>query len=67
MSDLLDPWSRIHLLQTGVGRRDLRSGGQVRGQGGVAEATLNEFYTLYRDPTYWTTTIAFTATTAQHV
>ena len=28
-------------------------------------ATLDEFFTLARDPSYWTTTIAFTATTAQ--
>jgi 2-polyprenyl-3-methyl-5-hydroxy-6-metoxy-1,4-benzoquinol methylase len=34
-------------------------------EGGVAQATLDEFFTLYRDPAYWTTTIAFTATTAR--
>jgi hypothetical protein len=31
----------------------------------VSQATLDEFFALYRDPTYWTTTIAFTATTAR--
>jgi len=34
-------------------------------EGGVSRATLDEFFRFYRDPTYWTTTIAFTATTAQ--
>jgi 2-polyprenyl-3-methyl-5-hydroxy-6-metoxy-1,4-benzoquinol methylase len=34
-------------------------------EGGVSQATLDEFFTLYRDLTYWTTTIAFTVTTAQ--
>ena len=34
-------------------------------EGGVSQATLDELFTLYRDPTYWTTTIAFAATTAQ--
>lgn len=34
-------------------------------EGGVSRATLDEFFTLCRDPNYWTTTIAFTATTAQ--
>jgi ubiquinone/menaquinone biosynthesis C-methylase UbiE len=37
----------------------------LQGQGGVSRATLDEFFNLYRDPIYWTTTIAFTATTAQ--
>jgi ubiquinone/menaquinone biosynthesis C-methylase UbiE len=37
---------------------------KLRGEGGVTQATLDEFFALYRDPTYWTTTIAFTATTA---
>ena len=36
-----------------------------RSEGGVSRATLDEFFRLYRDPTYWTTTIAFTATTAK--
>jgi hypothetical protein len=31
----------------------------------VSKATLDEFFALYRDPAYWTTTIAFTATTAR--
>jgi 2-polyprenyl-3-methyl-5-hydroxy-6-metoxy-1,4-benzoquinol methylase len=39
---------------------------KVQTAGVISEATLDEFFTLYRDPTYWTTTIAFTATTAQH-
>jgi hypothetical protein len=34
-------------------------------EGGISQATLDEFFTCYRDPAYWTTTIAFTATTAQ--
>jgi tRNA methyltransferase complex GCD14 subunit len=34
-------------------------------EGGVSQATLDEFFTLCRDPTHWTITIAFTATTAQ--
>jgi 2-polyprenyl-3-methyl-5-hydroxy-6-metoxy-1,4-benzoquinol methylase len=38
---------------------------KLQSEGSVSKATLNEFYTLYRDPTYWTTTIAFTATTGQ--
>ena len=38
---------------------------RLRNEGGISEATLEEFYRLYRDPTYWTTTIAFTATIAQ--
>jgi hypothetical protein len=37
----------------------------LQSEGGVSRATLDEFFALYRDPTYWTTTIAFTATTAQ--
>ena len=35
------------------------------GEGGVSAAALDEFYTLARDPNYWTTTIAFTATTGR--
>jgi len=31
----------------------------------VSPATLDELFRLYRNPTYWTTTIAFLATTAQ--
>jgi hypothetical protein len=38
---------------------------KLQSEGGVSRATLDEFFTLYRDPAYWTTTIAFTATTAQ--
>jgi 2-polyprenyl-3-methyl-5-hydroxy-6-metoxy-1,4-benzoquinol methylase len=37
----------------------------LRSEGGVSQATLDEFFTLARDPAYWTTTIAFTATTAR--
>lgn len=40
---------------------------KLQNEGGVSQATLDELYALYRDPTYWTTTIAFTATTAQAV
>jgi 2-polyprenyl-3-methyl-5-hydroxy-6-metoxy-1,4-benzoquinol methylase len=39
--------------------------GKLQTEGGISQATLDEFFTFYRDPTYWTTTIAFTATTAQ--
>ncbi len=38
---------------------------RLRSEGGVSEATLDEFFALYRNPAYWTTTIAFTATTAR--
>jgi 2-polyprenyl-3-methyl-5-hydroxy-6-metoxy-1,4-benzoquinol methylase len=38
---------------------------KLQSEGGVSPSTLNEFFALYREPTYWTTTIAFTATTAQ--
>lgn len=38
---------------------------KLQAEGGISQATLDEFFALYRDPTYWTTTIAFTATTAQ--
>lgn len=34
-------------------------------EGGVPQTTLDEFFALCRDPSYWTTTIAFTATTAR--
>ena len=37
----------------------------LRNQAGVSEALLDEFYHLYRDPLYWTMSIAFTATTAR--
>jgi 2-polyprenyl-3-methyl-5-hydroxy-6-metoxy-1,4-benzoquinol methylase len=39
---------------------------KLQSEGGISPATLEEFFTLYRDPAYWTTTIAFTATTARH-
>ncbi len=35
---------------------------RLTSEGGIAPAALDEFYALARDPTYWTTTIAFTAT-----
>ena len=38
---------------------------KLQSEGGVSQATLDEFFACYRDPTYWTMTIAFTATTAQ--
>jgi SAM-dependent methyltransferase len=38
---------------------------KLQSEGGVPKAALDEFFALYRDPAYWTTTIAFTATTAQ--
>lgn len=38
---------------------------KLQSEGGVQQATLDEFFALYRDPAYWTTTIAFTATTAR--
>jgi 2-polyprenyl-3-methyl-5-hydroxy-6-metoxy-1,4-benzoquinol methylase len=38
---------------------------KLQSEGGVSKATLDEFFTLNRDPAYWTTTIAFTATTAR--
>src|SRR5262249_19531725 len=38
---------------------------KIKNEGGVSPATLDELFTLYRDPTYWTTTISFAATTAQ--
>ncbi len=38
---------------------------KLQSEGGVSKATLEEFFTLNRDPAYWTTTIAFTATTAR--
>jgi hypothetical protein len=37
----------------------------LQSEGGASRATLDEFFKLYRDPAYWTTTIAFTATIAQ--
>lgn len=39
--------------------------GRLKGEGGVSDAALDEFFTLARDPAYWTTTIAFTATTGR--
>jgi hypothetical protein len=38
---------------------------KLQTEAGVSQASLDEFFRFYRDPTYWTTTIAFTATTAQ--
>jgi len=38
---------------------------RLKSEGGVADAALDEFFTLARDPDYWTTTIAFTATTGR--
>jgi 2-polyprenyl-3-methyl-5-hydroxy-6-metoxy-1,4-benzoquinol methylase len=38
---------------------------KLRTEGGVSRAVLDEFFALYSDPTYWTTTIAFSATTAR--
>jgi 2-polyprenyl-3-methyl-5-hydroxy-6-metoxy-1,4-benzoquinol methylase len=38
---------------------------KLQSEAGISQATLDEFFALYRDATYWTTTIAFTATTAQ--
>jgi SAM-dependent methyltransferase len=38
---------------------------KLRGEGGVPQSMLDEFFAAYRDPTYWTTTIAFTATVAR--
>ena len=38
---------------------------KLQNEGRVSSATLDEFFTLYCDPTYWTTSISFTATTAQ--
>lgn len=39
---------------------------KLQSEGGMSQTTLDEFFTLYRDPAYWTTTIAFTATTARY-
>jgi 2-polyprenyl-3-methyl-5-hydroxy-6-metoxy-1,4-benzoquinol methylase len=38
---------------------------KLQNERGISSATLEEFFTLYSDPTYWTTSISFTATTAQ--
>jgi SAM-dependent methyltransferase len=38
---------------------------KLKSEGGVAQATLDEFFKLCGDPSYWTTTIAFTATTTR--
>jgi 2-polyprenyl-3-methyl-5-hydroxy-6-metoxy-1,4-benzoquinol methylase len=38
---------------------------KLQSEGGVSQETLDELFGYYRDPTYWTTTISFTATTAQ--
>ena len=34
---------------------------KLQSEGGVSQATLEELFAYYRDPTYWTTTISFTA------
>jgi len=34
-------------------------------EGGVPAGTLNHFHALYADPTYWTSTIAFTVALAR--
>jgi 2-polyprenyl-3-methyl-5-hydroxy-6-metoxy-1,4-benzoquinol methylase len=38
---------------------------KLKSEGGVSQATLDEFFKLCGDPSYWTTTIAFTATIAR--
>ena len=38
---------------------------KLKAEGNVSQATLEEFFSLYGDQNYWTTTIAFTATTAR--
>ncbi len=38
---------------------------KLQSEGRVSSAVLQEFFTLNQDPSYWTTTIAFTAVTAQ--
>jgi len=38
---------------------------KLQSEGGVSQEILDELFGYYRDPTYWTTTISFTATTAQ--
>jgi hypothetical protein len=60
------PWqSRVGPRSNPDAHRRLRSNtDKLESEGGVLHATLDEFVRLYRDPTYWTTTIAFTATTA---
>ena len=39
--------------------------GRLKSEGGISNAALDEFYALAHDPHYWTTTIAFTATTGR--
>jgi 2-polyprenyl-3-methyl-5-hydroxy-6-metoxy-1,4-benzoquinol methylase len=59
-----------HVIATDI-RPDLMAGGirevadKLKSEGGVSRATLDEFLKLCGDPSYWTTTIAFTATTAR--
>ncbi len=38
---------------------------KLQNEGCVSSATLDEYFALYSDPTYWTTSISFVATTAQ--
>jgi hypothetical protein len=45
------------------GLREIAS--KLQSEGGVPPAIPDELFALYRDPTYWTTTIAFTASIAQ--
>jgi hypothetical protein len=47
----------------GYGIREVAD--KLQAEGSVSQAKLDEFFAFSRDPTYWTTTIAFTATTAQ--
>ena len=37
---------------------------KLREEAGVSKEVIDEFFTLYQDPAYWTTTIAFTGVTA---
>jgi 2-polyprenyl-3-methyl-5-hydroxy-6-metoxy-1,4-benzoquinol methylase len=39
--------------------------GALQNEAGVSAEVLDEFYALYRDPAYWTMSIAFTATAAR--
>ncbi len=34
-------------------------------EAGISDVVLDEFYSLYQDPRYWTMSTAFTATTAR--
>ncbi len=39
--------------------------GALQKEAGIPDAVMEEFYNLYRDPNYWTMSVAFTATTAR--